>query len=143
METSVVEKMKVIELKEKLAVRGLATSGLKAELISRLLTELNKTKKNDELDENDEECEDADNEERDEDEIESETEIEELFELQQNDIVNSVDAIVKKIGKRGKNTDFDYINKYDNADLARQAIEAENVWKKGNKSETTKGIKQA
>ena len=50
METSFVEKMKVIELKEKLAERGLATSGLKAELISRLLTELNKTKKNDELD---------------------------------------------------------------------------------------------
>ena len=149
-----VEKMKVVELKEKLKELGVSTCGVKKELVSRLIVELEK-KRNEEEEESseneveDEESEDAESLDEAESEEESESEVEsegeqesEIFEVETNDKSKAAVEGVNKVSTRGKNNDYDFVSKYDSAEAAQKVIETEKNWKKGNKKETTRGVKQ-
>jgi hypothetical protein len=146
MDEKEIRKMTVVKLKEKLKDMGAETAGLKQVLVSRLLKEIEKKQIVNE-DEEDDEVEDEKGEEENEveDEEEDETnEDEEIIEVVKHPekIVENVAEPLVKNSKRGKNLDFNFLIRYINAQEARESIDEDKCWKKGNKTESGNGTKQ-
>jgi hypothetical protein len=57
-------------------------------------------------------------------------------------IVENVEETLVKNNKRGKNLDFNFLIRYKNAQEARESIDEDKCWKKGNKTESGIGTKQ-
>ena len=157
MEAYIIEKMKVPQLRQRLVELGLETKGLKDQLIQRInehydtLRKKRLSKKNDNEDEESEEDEsEADESDEDEDSDEDEEEESEEEEEEENfQIVSGattsetiVENVINIIKKRGKNLNFNHIEKYENKNLAVEAVQNEADWIKGTKRETAEGIKQ-
>ncbi len=153
MESSLIEKMKVPELRTKLKELGLDSKGLKAELIQRInahreALRKNRISNNDDRDED----EDDDSEENGDDESEKgevddngeDEDYEELIEVVTNNkVVNSILEKVKKLTKRGKNAAYYFTAKFDKIEDALNTVINEKLWIKGTKKETkSEGLRQ-
>ena len=158
MEISIVAKMKVPEIRKKLIEAGLESSGVKAILLERLNAhydelrrkrlEATKNESTDE-DDNEEDNESIDNENEednescdDDSEADNESD-EEIIELATNNQpINNLIKKITEIGKRGKNINYNIIQKYNNKEDAEKAITDENMWIKGVRKDTkSEGIK--
>ena len=150
--------MKVPEIRKKLIEAGLESSGVKAILLERLNAhydelrrkrlEATKNESTDE-DDNEEDNESIDNENEednescdDDSEADNESD-EEIIELATNNQpINNLIKKITEIGKRGKNINYNIIQKYNNKEDAEKAITDENMWIKGVRKVTkSEGIK--
>ena len=145
MESSLIEKMKVPELKTKLKELGLDSKGLKAELIQRINSHHEALRKN-RISNNDDRDEDGDDESKggEGDDNGEEEEDEELIEVVTNNkVVNSILETVKKLTKRGKNSAYNFTAKFDKIEDALNTVIDEKLWIKGTKKETmSEGFRQ-
>jgi hypothetical protein len=154
-----IEELKVVDLKRKLKELGLATSGLKKDLVKRLQMVNNgeevENERDDDLVDTEQEEEDevvseqSDEEndtEQDDEEVdteeEEENEVSELIEVESSNKKKSPVKVMKKNGTRGQNYNFDFVSKYPNVEEALNVMVNEKVWTKGNKKETKDGVKQ-
>ena len=142
MESSIIAKMKVPELRQRCIDLGLETKGLKAELIIRINEHYEKLLHNRFLaeeetsDGEDDEINDEDNDSKNE---ESNNDDEEDNNENESD-EESIEIISKKLEATikktiGKNAPYNFVKKYENPEEAIEAIKTENCWIKGTKRE--------
>jgi hypothetical protein len=141
MESSLIEKMKVPELRSKLKELGLDSKGLKAELIQRINAHHEALRKkrisnNDDRDEDEDDDSEEDGDDESEEGVDDESEDdngdeedEELIEVVTNNkVVNSIVEKVKKLTKRGKNAAYNFTAKFDKIEDALNSVIDEKLW---------------